>query len=90
MLEQLIAEVGVSRMMGCSTTTVEVGIISVSAAHALRIKMLVMENNKIKKIRFMGVSIFSRSADFSPQFTEKADRSPHSVYVVNLLIYRFL
>lgn len=61
-VEQLISGVGVSGMiMGCSTTVVGIGVDSTFEAHALRIKMTA-NDNKIKKIRFMGVSNLTTQA----------------------------
>ena len=57
MTEQLISGVGVSRMTGCSMMTVGVGGVSVLDAQAVRMKRLVMEMDKIKKIRFI-MSLF--------------------------------
>jgi len=54
--EQLIAEVGVSMIVGTTRTTEDVGIVFVSDAQALRMKIPVMKNNKLIKDRFMGVS----------------------------------
>lgn len=53
MVEQLIAEVGVSTMTGCSIMAVGVGIVSILDAQALKIKILAMEIDNIKSIRFI-------------------------------------
>jgi hypothetical protein len=53
MLEQPYTGVVVASIINGVMGTVDVGGISVSFAHALRIKMLPRESNKINRIRFI-------------------------------------
>jgi len=84
MVEQLISEVGVLKIMGFPIARVEVGAISASTVHALRIKALEMDNININKIRFM-ISLFFverrlQSAFYSKKRTEACIPSIWLIY----------
>ena len=55
-VEQLIADVGVSIIMGSWTITVGVEFVSVADAQALRIRIIVVAKNNISRFRFIRVS----------------------------------